>query len=97
MALTASKTETWTIAMARTAGGVPGSVEAITAARVLASVTTSAWTYGAVARITAVSSPLHIRVRGLSMGVSFRGSDEGSAIDVQSESETPGEDRLGLL
>src|ERR1041385_4521133 len=42
IAFTASNTETWVMAMKRTAGGVPGALEAISAAFALASVTTSA-------------------------------------------------------
>ena len=42
IAETASKTDTWTIAIVRTAGGVAGLFDAISAAFAFASVTTSA-------------------------------------------------------
>src|SRR5687767_11582918 len=59
IALTASKTETWTMAIVLTAGGVPGSFDAISAAFAFASVTTSAWAPAATASIT-TRSPIHV-------------------------------------
>ena len=58
IALTASKTETWTMAMVLTAGGVAGCFAAISAALVFASVTTSASAHRAPASIAAARNPI---------------------------------------
>src|SRR5262245_41096430 len=57
MPLAASNTETWTMAIVLTAGGVEGSLEAMSAALALASVTTSAWARCAVASMAPARSP----------------------------------------
>jgi hypothetical protein len=63
MALTASNTETWTMAIIRTVTGGAGSRETTSAAFAFASVTTSARANGTPARMTvAARSPIHARV-----------------------------------
>jgi hypothetical protein len=71
MALTASKTETCTIAIVRTARGVGGLREAISAARALASVTASAAAPLTPARIIATTIAIPVRARWLRMVVSL--------------------------
>src|SRR5688572_8710716 len=56
IALTASNTETWTMAIILTAMGVAGCLDATSAAFAFASVTTSAWARGTPASITAARS-----------------------------------------
>ena len=51
--------------------GVDGILDAIAAAFAFESVTTSAWAYGAAARITAVRMPIHAPVDWLSISFSL--------------------------
>ena len=60
IAFTASKTETWTMAMVLTAGGVAGCFDAISAAFAFASVTTSACAHRAPASIAAARNPISV-------------------------------------
>ena len=62
IALTASKTETWTMAIVlHRDGRWPGSRDATSAAFAFASVTTSAWAPGAPARIITARSRRYLR------------------------------------
>src|SRR5262249_59299746 len=93
MALVASNTETCTIAMARTAGGVPGSFEAMSVAFALASVTTSATAGDAAATSARVRTASHARVLVRRIVCSFLLSFEQSnrsVIDVEAERHAPG-------
>ena len=63
MALTASKTETCTMAIVLTAMGVAGFRDAMSAAFAFASVTTSARAYDATERIAKAKSPIRAFVR----------------------------------
>src|SRR6185503_13663590 len=71
IAFTASKTETCVIAMKRTAGGVPGALDAISAAFALASVTTSAPAGDAAATSESARATKQRRVQVLPIVCSF--------------------------
>src|SRR5262245_42823952 len=91
MAVTASKTETCTMAIVRTAMGVAGFLEAISAAFALASLTTSAWANGTVDSIRTVNSRMAVFIT-LLLSLSIR----ALTIDVQTEGDATRVEQLGV-